>query len=622
MFENSTEEERKIGEKEEGKMYVQRWYENMREGRLKDTPENDRKYRKFNKLNDIGEKHGYFGIKFLRKHKRIMRSNVPQTMNRKHHIVKAIAYVVAFLLFASGFSGMMQSIAGLEKSFFWGFIKFVLAFVLGFGVKAWASKELYQYNYPTLMIKRHVDKSEMGMIEKIQVTIQEFFNNLFSKEEEKEEPKTELINSKEHIRFGKELANKMGLWRESYNDEHSAEAIEDKDGNIYFHTETPPAKLTLKEMLQSSDMIKDEYGVVTVRDGRNLPTDDEGYINFETKNEGVLRVPQNFTMLLMKQNPLKEGFAVDTIDEIEVENNGGGIKVYNAIDINNEIIPTTLNELAGVLIGGIPGSGKSAFLITLCSALIERDLIDLTIIDLKGTATDWNAFEGLAKVMQLETDYTTGESNLDEILETVTDFANGTEERMKEFTEKTGSTNFWHEPVTPQNKIRMIVLDECQEVFDDRGASNDDKYYMDKIKKQCTRIVKKHRSLGGIAVFATQRPSQNSVPLDIRQNCGLRVAFKLTEESAESLTLGERGAGVTVSALDIGSGLQGTAVLSNGDDGQRKMVRYAYIGGKDLNREMKKIKEQRPHAINEVKQPKKKLDTERLKKKIKVEVKE
>ena len=74
MFENSTEEERRIGEKEEGRMYVQRWYENMREGRLKDTPENDRKYRKFNKLNDIGEKNGYFGIKFLRKHKRIMLS--------------------------------------------------------------------------------------------------------------------------------------------------------------------------------------------------------------------------------------------------------------------------------------------------------------------------------------------------------------------------------------------------------------------------------------------------------------------------------------------------------------------------------------------------------------------
>lgn len=621
MFENSTEEERRIGEKEEGRMYVQRWYENMREGRLKDTPENDRKYRKFNKLNDIGEQHGYFGIKFLRKHKRIMRSNVPQTMNRKHHIVKAIAYVVAFLLFTSGFGGMVQSMVGLEKSFFWGFIKFVLAFVLAFGVKAWASKELYQYNYPTLMIKRHVDKSDMGMVEKIQVSIQEFFNNLFSREEEKTR-ETGLANHDEYLRFGKELANKMGLWRESYNNEHSAEAIEDKDGNIYFHTETPPAKLTLKEMLQSSDMIKDEYGVVTVRDGRNLPTDDEGYINFETKNEGVLRVPQDFTMLLMKQNPLKEGFAVDTIDEIEVENNGGGIKVYNAIDINNEIIPTTLNELAGVLIGGIPGSGKSAFLITLCSALIERDLIDLTIIDLKGTATDWNAFEGLAKVMQLETDYTTGENNLDEILETVTDFANGTEERMKEFTEKTGSTNFWHEPVTPQNKIRMIVLDECQEVFDDRGASNDEKYYMDKIKKQCTRIVKKHRSLGGIAVFATQRPSQNSVPLDIRQNCGLRVAFKLTEESAESLTLGERGAGVTVSALDIGSGLQGTAVLSNGDDGQRKMVRYAYIGGKDLNREMEKIKEQRPHVIEEVEKPRKELNKDELKKKIRLQPKE
>ena len=37
------------------------------------------------------------------------------------------------------------------------------------------------------------------------------------------------------------------------------------------------------------------------------------------------------------------------------------------------------------------------------------------------------------------------------------------------------------------------------------------------------------------------------------------------------------------------------------------MVRYAYIGGKDLNKEMEKNKEQRPHAIKEVKQPKKEI---------------
>ena len=139
--------------------------------------------------------------------------------------------------------------------------------------------------------------------------------------------------------------------------------------------------------------------------------------------------------------------------------------------------------------------------------------------------------------MQLETNYDTGETNLEEISETIRDFANGTEERMQKFQAETGETNFWHTKVTPQNKIRMIVLDECQEVFNKDGVTDrKQRELMENIQRQCERIVKKHRSMGGMAVFATQSVTNQNLPVDVRKNSALRIAFRLTEHSAEEIT--------------------------------------------------------------------------------------
>lgn len=102
-----------------------------------------------------------------------------------------------------------------------------------------------------------------------------------------------------------------------------------------------------------------------------------------------------------------------------------------------------------------------------------------------------------------------------------------------------------------------------------------------------------------------------NVAIEDKTKLWFTCSFQTNRRISRKFNTRRTCAGVTVSALDIGSGLQGTAVLSNGDDGQSKMVRYAYIGGKDLNREMEKIKEQRPHVIKEVKQPRKRLDKER-----------
>lgn len=568
---------------------TERYHDNLRSGRLKNTSNHYRKREKYLKLREIEQAYGADSKQFKKRHKRIMQDNAPKKMNSKHRTVKLIAYIIALFTFASGMTTLGRSVSGLNDSFLWGLIKIIITALLVFGVKFWQKRELLQYNYPDLMVQQKVDKSDMGIVEKVQVTIEEFFDNIFSKKS-----KDDNDSDMNALIFGKQLANKMKLWSGNDNKIFSAEAYQDTKGNIYFHTENAPADLTQQKLLDASKEIKDEYGIVTVRDGRQLTTNENGRIQFEIPNsDKYMTFPVQNTMLLMKHNPLEDGFVISDIDEIEVKNEGHGVEVYNSIDINNEIVPTVLKEYAGVTIGGVPGSGKSAFLITLCSALLKRDLIDLTIIDLKGTSTDWNAFEGLANVMQLETNYDTGETNLQEILDTITDFANGTEERMKAFTEENGTTNFWHVPVTPKHKIRMIVLDECQEVFNTQGASSsEEKQIMQKIERQATRIVKKHRSLGGIAVFATQSVTRENLPIDIRRNSGLRIAFRMTESTAEAITLGDAPKGTTVFATDIGSNIPGTAVIAD-ETGKRRMIRYAFIGGKDLENEMQKVKQER-----------------------------
>ncbi|UTP75775.1 hypothetical protein NFD60_13010 (plasmid) [Staphylococcus epidermidis] len=73
---------------------------------------------------------------------------------------------------------------------------------------------------------------------------------------------------------------------------------------------------------------------------------------------------------------------------------------------------------------------------TLCSAFTEKDLIDLTILDLKGDSTDWDNFKDLATILQYEKNPKTGESNLQEIYDKMVEFSDEVDSRFREFSKK------------------------------------------------------------------------------------------------------------------------------------------------------------------------------------------
>ncbi|UTP75776.1 hypothetical protein NFD60_13015 (plasmid) [Staphylococcus epidermidis] len=51
-------------------------------------------------------------------------------------------------------------------------------------------------------------------------------------------------------------------------------------------------------------------------------------------------------------------------------------------------------------------------------------------------------------------------------------------------------------PVTSENKIKMLVIDECQEAFDKTGKSKEEEKIIDKMEEIGMYIVKKQRSKG------------------------------------------------------------------------------------------------------------------------------
>lgn len=585
------------------------------EGRLDDI----QRFERFNELDLIGKEEeslgkfgGYWGKKFMKKHTKLMKKNAPVSMNNRRKLVKSILYFIGFVFVTKQCKNFIMAFTFDEGSMLWAFVKIVFGILLFFLLpKFYFYQRLLKYNYPDGLLGEAMDvtskydrksfikrqKEKIDDIKRNDDTVYNDIGRYVNPRYYKALRQRPLIQ-RHARRMGFEMANKMKLWNDNENrnrgGRYLAEAYVDKDENIYFTASQPPASLTMKELKVKANELKDEYGVEIVRDGRKMENkviDDIEYNNVVvTERDNNFFMNKDYTVVMMKKNPLRKGFTVKSANEIKVENDGNGVKVYNAINIDNKVIPTHLFDFSGVLIGGLPGAGKSAYLITLCSALIEKDLIDLTILDLKGDSTDWDNFKDLATILQYEKNPKTGESNLQEIYDKMVEFSDEVDSRFREFSKETGKSSFWKVPVTSENKIKMLVIDECQEAFDKTGKSKEEEKIIDKMEEIGMYIVKKQRSKGGIAVFATQRPDSNSVPTSIRSNCSMRVSFRLSEKTVETMTLGTPADDEIISATDIApTGMQGTAVISNGTDGKREMIRYAYIDGDDLKTDMDKI---------------------------------
>lgn len=190
-----------------------------------------------------------------------------------------------------------------------------------------------------------------------------------------------------------------------------------------------------------------------------------------------------------------------------------------------------LRNVSGIVVGGVPGGGKSQAVTSWETQLAPSDAVQFANHDGKGgeefSDLDARAWVSLTEQM----------GPVLASLETLTGLMYDRLATVREFTG--GRKNIWTVGVSAEWPLVFSTFDETQSWFDLPAA----KAFGKEAEKDCAQainlasvLVKKGRSVGFVSVFASQKPTSDSCPSAITSNCALSVAFPLkTLEAAKSV---------------------------------------------------------------------------------------
>lgn len=185
-----------------------------------------------------------------------------------------------------------------------------------------------------------------------------------------------------------------------------------------------------------------------------------------------------------------------------------------------------------MVVAGTTRYGKSVFLKNVIATLIHNqpDNVRFTLIDLKGGLA-FNRFSGLRQVASVSKD-------IDESLRALQGVQRALKDKQREFLAK------GYEDVreAKQKAREFIIVDEAAEIA---SAGIGDKEEKQK-RVECERILSEIARIGGglgfRLVFATQYPTADTLPRQIKQNCDARLCFRLQTDVASRVVLDDAGA--------------------------------------------------------------------------------
>ncbi|WP_433254433.1 cell division protein FtsK [Streptosporangium sp. CA-135522] len=228
---------------------------------------------------------------------------------------------------------------------------------------------------------------------------------------------------------------------------------------------------------------------------------------------------------------------------------------------------------ANMLIGAMPGAGKTFALRVLLLAAALDVTAELRLFELKGSG-DLSMFEPVAYHYGSGADDDTVHACLISLREVYKDL-------------ETRARTISRQPrdICPENKVTpalaakrslglfplVVAIDECQELFSHPE-------YGKEAGELCTAIIKRGRALGVILLLATQRPDKDSLPTGVSANVGVRFCLRVMGQVENDMVLGTSAyrngiRATTFSPRDKGIGY----LVGAADDPQ--ITRSAYLDG-------------------------------------------
>ncbi|SFP66661.1 DNA segregation ATPase FtsK/SpoIIIE, S-DNA-T family [Actinomadura madurae] len=241
--------------------------------------------------------------------------------------------------------------------------------------------------------------------------------------------------------------------------------------------------------------------------------------------------------------------------------------------------PVTLTLMyANMLIGAMPGAGKTfALKVPLLAAALDPTA-QLRVFELKGTG-DLDFAEKVAHHYGSGPDDTTIGECLASLREVYTDL----EKRAKTLARLP-------KDVRPENKVTpqlaastshglgplVFVIDECQELFSHPEHGKE-------AGELATAIIKRGRALGVILLLATQRPDKASLPTGISANVGIRFCLRVMGQTENDMILGTSMYQNGIRATTFTKRDRGIGYLA-GETDTPQIVRGYYLDGPTADR--------------------------------------
>lgn len=355
------------------------------------------------------------------------------------------------------------------------------------------------------------------------------------------------------IAEGNDMLRMTGIVSTNDETEYRCEAYEDDKGNIVLRVLDPLYDITSEDVMNRLNENLDKYGVKRI-----IQADDD---------EAWLKI------LLFTTDPLEEDQTIYEPLPLDEE----AMKVACAVDSVGETQSVSFKNVSGMTVAGVPGSGKTAGLTSFLLPVALSPDVELNIIDGKG-GHDWAAYEPICGYY----------SNEDENLEALRDYlltaVEDMRERVQTNPEKLGVANFWSASLERRRaaglKHKIIVIDECQNFFEKR-TNKEENALVQEIVRLATSLVKKGRSAGITLIATTQKPTSESLPTGLRDNCSLKICFRVTTKEAQKAALGDVDLDDSNNALSINKA--GGAVLLS-ENGNASRVRFYYMSPSDQER--------------------------------------
>lgn len=280
------------------------------------------------------------------------------------------------------------------------------------------------------------------------------------------------------------------------------------------------------------------------------------------------------SIVFRRSTPLDEPIVWSAPDPLFPED----MSVVCALDEEGTPVKVAFKEVAGMLVAGLPGSGKTAGVSSFLAPFALSNEVALTVIDCKG-GTDWDAYRPRAA------SFLSFAGELDEIRQLhaeVMGLRDELTERVRTNKERLGTSNFWNADAAERRRagvpFRLVVIDEAHEIFTLKPSGKEAREMLAEVQTTLTSLVKKGRSAGMAVLLITQKMTADALPTSLRDNCSTRVAFRLATKEATQAIMGETLADSLdmPQPTDIPQARQGGAVMGK-ETGEAVMVRFVYI---------------------------------------------